>query len=185
MARTTRFSSGFPRGLTTRHRTSWELGPGGTAPLSTSVGGSFFLGSFVSPTIDNATTVRLRGELMMYLSLTTADGDGFAGAFGIGKASKAAITAGIASVPTPITEESADNWLYHRYFSLKSPQANASGAEPGGRILPAFLRIEVDSKAMRKLDINDGIYAVIEVVEVGTARIEVAFNCRMLVKLMH
>ena len=165
------------------HRTSWEVGPGGTAVTPTSVAGSFFLGQAVQATFDTLTLIRLRGEFSAFLNLATSSLDGYAGAFGIGIASFAAITAGIASVPTPITEESSENWLYHHYFSLKAGFPFSAGADPGGND-NALTRFDVDSKAMRKIPTDLAIYAAIEVVEVGTASMQVQFNSRILVKSM-
>ena len=50
--------------------------------------------------------------------------------------------------------------------------------------MSAALRFEIDSKAMRKQDIDEGFYAAIEVTEFGTADAQWAFNSRMLVKNM-
>ena len=50
--------------------------------------------------------------------------------------------------------------------------------------MTAALRFEVDSKAMRKQDINEGFYAAIEVTEFGTADAQWAFNSRMFFKDM-
>jgi len=172
-----------PVRIGSRRQTSWGLGPGGTAPTVVNSNVAIFLGSFVSPTVDGDTVVRIRGHLSAYLLLATATNDGFAGAFGIGIASAAAITAGAASVPTPITEQDADNWLFHQYFSVKSPVAFASGAAQNGPDIASSFRMDVDSKAMRKVSSDAGIYAMVEVVEVGTASMEVAFDSRMLLKL--
>ena len=125
---------------------------------------------------------------MVYLTAATALGDGFHGAFGIAKATAAAVLAGVLSVPNPITEEAWDGWLYHRYFAVMAPGpiAAATAAQEtlqnAGNI--ASLRLEVDSKAMRKQDIDEAFYACIEVVEHGTATAEWLFNSRLLVKAM-
>ena len=173
------------------HRTSWEVGPetsGNGAPQSLSVSGSQLAGTAVAATVDGQTLVWTRGELLMFLTLATAAGDGYHGAFGIAKATQAAVTAGVASVPSPITEETWDGWLYHRYFSIFAggPMAVATAAQETLQhaATTAALRIEVDSKAMRKFDQNESLYAVVEVAEHGTAVLEWAFNCRMLFKLM-
>ena len=177
-------SRGFHRGRQIPRRLiSWELGPGGTAPTVINSTVAIFLGSALSSSEDGLTVVRIRGELLVYMLLATTSNDGFSGAFGIGLASEAAVTAGAASVPTPITESSADMWLYHRFFSVKSPVAFASGAAQDGPSLATSFRLEVDSKAMRKLIQEDALYAMIEVAEVGTASIEVHFDSRILVKL--
>ncbi len=165
-----------------RRQTAWALGPGGTAAEATSVGGSQLIGSGVAPNIEGLTMIRIRGELMSYLLLATTALDGFECAFGIGIVEEPAFAAGIASVPTPLTDEDSENWLYHRYFALKAGFAFSSGADPAGN-RGAFLRLEVDSKAMRKFDPDKRIYAALEVVEVGTATMQTSFNSRSLVKL--
>ena len=75
--------------------------------------------------------IRTRGEFLIFLHSATALAHGYHGAFGIAKATTVAITAGAASVPTPITEENWDGWLYHRYFSVLSagPIAAATAAQ--------------------------------------------------------
>ena len=166
-----------------RRLTSWELGPGGTAPTVINSSVSIFLGAFIQATSDGLTVIRIRGEFVWWLDLATASNDGFAGALGIGLASEAAISAGAASVPTPITEQTSENWLYHRYLSIKSPVAFASAAAQDGPNIATSVRIDVDTKAMRKFLSDLGIYAIMEVVEVGTASSQVAFNSRSLVKL--
>ena len=174
-----------------RHRSSWEPGPetsGNGASQAISVGGGSLAGTAVQATVDGLTLIRTRGELLIYLRLATASDHGFHGAFGIAKATTAAIVAGAASVPTPITEEGWDGWLYHWYFSTfaAGPIAMATAAQETAQnhSTVAAVRIEVDSKAMRKWDIDEGIYAAIEVLEVGMAEMSWAFNSRLLVKEM-
>ena len=176
---------GFSRSSrqSSRRLTEWSQGPGGTGPTVVSTPVATIIGAILVPTAPGLTVVRIRGELEMHLSLATAALDGFAGAFGIGIATAAAATAGGASVPTPITEEDSDNWLYHRYFSVKAPIASAVSTAPTGEVISANVRIEVDSKAMRKFPLEMALYASLEVVEVGTAIMQVAFNSRALVKL--
>ena len=113
-------------------------------------------------------------------TLITATGslDGFRGAFGVGMASLPAFNAGIASVPTPITEESDENWLYHRYFTCI---ANISTEADFG--LSAAIRVEVDGKAMRKFGQDLVFYAAVDAIEVGAAVMDVSFNSRLLFKL--
>ena len=174
-----------------QHRSSWEFGPetaanGGPVSLASSL--SDLAGTNVEATVDGITLIRTRGELLLGLKTAAAAQNGFHGAFGIGKATKAAVTAGAASIPTPITEEAWDGWLYHRYFSIISPGpiAAATAAQEAlqANSTLAAVRIEVDSKAMRKWDVNEAMFAVIEVIEIGTATMFWAFNCRMLVKDM-
>ena len=184
MARPRGFSR---RNLVTRSRreTDWGLGPGSTDATPLAGSGSALLGTGISAAGDKLTVVRIRGELLMYLDLITAATDGFVGAFGIGKASLAAFTAGAASVPTPLTEEQWDGWMYHQYFALAGPIIGTTANNAIGNItgLSGAIRTVIDVKAMRKLDASDVIYAAVEVVEKGTANMEVYFNSRALGKL--
>ena len=186
-----RQSVGFSRGRTfaraPRRITSWELGPGQQAAqtaISSSIAVLMAAGAQVL--VDGLTMVRLRGELL--LTLTTAAGvnEGFNGAFGIAIGSTNGFAAGVASMEMPITEESWDGWLYHRYFSLLAGGAiQSSAAEDTDQVnsTTAALRIEVDSRAMRKLAVDEVIYAAIEVAEIGTCSMTTHFNSRILVKL--
>ena len=47
----------------------------------------------------------------------------------------------------------------------------------------AAIRVDVDSKAMRKCSVDETIFAVIEVAELGTASLSWSFNSRLLFKL--
>ena len=98
----------------------------------------------------------------------------------MGVVSAAAFAVGATAVPTPITEEAWDGWFYHRYFSILGSGAIAT-APINSR--SGAVRIEVDSKAMRKLEVDMVLYAALEVTEVGVASMEFSFNSRLLVKL--
>jgi len=160
---------------TARRKSSWEPGPGGTGLTQFSTSSAFFVGSFVIPLTAGLTIVRIRGLLSFYLTTITSVGNGFQGAFGIGIASAAAVNAGIASVPTPITELDNENWLYWTVLSAHGsvPLSTSLGEETKQSIV-------VDTKAMRKFDDGLAIYAAAEVVELGTAVGELFFDSRAL-----
>ena len=176
-------------GRSQRRKTSWSLGPktgaNGTG-IAVVASGSTMGGIGAQAVLDGITVVRIRGELLFTISTASALEDGMFGAFGIGIAFNPAFTAGIGSVPTPISEEFQDNWFYHRYFTcIANGAISAAGVSlSAGQQDPtsACIRVEVDSKAMRKLNIGDTIYAALEVTEVGTVTARWAFNSRMLVK---
>ena len=182
--------SGFRTTRSASRKTSWAVGPEtGASGAAQGISGSIaeLAASAAQALQDGLTLVRTRGELVLWLKTATAVGDGFHGAFGIAQATSAAFLAGAASLPTPLTEEDWDGWLYHRYFNIQSPGpiavATASQEVLQVNNVAAGLRIEVDSKAMRKSSVDEAIYAAIEVVEVGTATMNWAFNCRLLCKL--
>ncbi len=175
---------GFSRGL--RRKTSWGFGPssGATpgAAQSLAASSAIIMTTGTSPSVDGITVVRVRGELLLQLSAAAADLDGFHGAFGIGVLSggqRGFTGIGVGAVPIPLTNDDDETWIWHQYFALKTVE----GAVPVNTLGSSVTRIQVDSKAMRKVDTGDLIYAAIEVVEVGTAVLQIHFNTRVLAKL--
>jgi len=172
-----------------RRKTSWEVGPqttttGGTVGISATA--VLLAGTGAGILSDGVTLVRLRGNLNVFLTACDAAGNGFHGAFGIGICNSNAFTAGVASVLTPLADEGSETWLYHRYFGLFGGDAITAGAAVDANLVnptTAAMNIEVDSKAMRKLNIGDVIYAALDVVEVGTCTMEWGFISRTLIKL--
>jgi len=133
------------------------------------------------------TLIRIRGELLLRLTTSGASG-GFHGAFGIAICNENAFTVGgVSSCLTPLADIDSDGWLYHRLFSFfpAEAQAVATAAQQLDQIssVVAALRVEVDSKSMRKLQADDVLYGCLDVIEVGTATLGMAFNSRVLVKL--
>jgi hypothetical protein len=115
--------------------------------------------------------------LDLLLSAATSALDGFTGAFGIGIATAAATAIGITAVPTPITEQEWDGWIFWHAFSVRAPAAF------DGTMAAIFRSVEIDSKAMRKLREEDSIYAAVEVIEQGTSALNVGLDTRILLKL--
>ena len=115
---------------------------------------------------------------MIALKDAAASADGYHGAFGIGVFTAEAFAA--AAHPLPLTDNFWDGWLYHTYFDVFAADLLGGG---GTNQIPGAFRAEVDSKAMRKLKLNDTITAVIEVAEVGTAEMFAKFDSRVLIKL--
>ena len=180
-----RLRSGFsPRGRSSGRRTTvWGVGTGGVVTTTISGTGATFVGSAIQATEPSLTVIRQRGYFSVQLLLATAADDSMNGAFGIGIVEDPAFTAGIASVPTPISEAASENWLYWQAFSLVGQQVFAAGGAPGAEMFNTFHRFEIDSKAMRKMDTDKVIYAALEVTEVGTANVSCHHDSRMLFKL--
>ena len=166
-----------------RRLTAWNDGTGGTTTTAISGNGSTFVGSAFQAVSEGLTLIRIRGYFDTRLTLATSANDGFHWAFGIGIASLAAVTAGVASVPTPLTEQGSENWLYWMSGVNRGAQAFSAGGGPGMEQAGTFFRFEIDSKAMRKLPTDLSIYAIIEVVENGVATMDVMHDSRSLVKL--
>ncbi len=121
---------------------------------------------------EGETLVRTRGLFMATLLTASAAGDGFFGAIGIAKVTTAAATAGVGSMPTPITEAGWDGWLLHRYFGVAQALVNQGGG--------AIHRLELDSKAMRKVNDDESIVMIAEFIETGTASVDVTGRVRIL-----
>ena len=175
---------GFPRqGLSARgprRKTAWGIGPGGDGVVSITGVGSTLIGAGAASTLEGSTVVRLRGHLLIQANTAVGTQDHMTGAFGIGIVQNTAFTAGIASVPTPVTESSDENWLFHQFFSIAPP----AGGETWADGVSSALRMDVDTKAMRHFDSDRILYAAVEIgAENGTVGLAVYFDSRVLVKL--
>ena len=167
-----------------RRLTAWSSGTGGVTATSFVDTTPAFVGTAIQATIEGLTVIRTRGFFDVRLTLATSANDRMSGAFGIGIASLAAVTAGIASVPTPFTEQAAENWLYWQGFTVAGAQAFSAGGGPGMEQAGTFFRFEIDSRAMRKFAPDQALYAAAEIgAEVGTASCAVFHDSRMLFKL--
>jgi len=178
-------------GRGSRRSTSWVLGPKsgllGTFGASFAASGSAIGGIGSTSGVDGLTLVRTRGELMMYLTSADAVNAGFHGAFGVGVVTADAFTIGVTAVPTPIADEDWNGWFYHRYVSLHAPGpiavATAAQETLQNATFAGALRVEVDSKAMRKIPENMTTFCAIELEEIGASGLEWLYNSRELVKL--
>ncbi len=171
--------SGFSRGRPSSSGVSrqWNAGTGGTAVTTVSGTSQGFLGSAVQPTADELTVMRTRGLLDLFVSgAPSSDGDGFFGAVGIGVTSAAAVATGIGSVPTPLRDVGWMGWLWHSFVSVHWQDVSQAVGNA------AHLRIEMDSKAMRKFGPDSALYCAFDLVEIGTASVDVFFDSRILVQ---
>ena len=171
-------SRGFPHRSSPRRKTEWFAGVGGTTPNAVTTSGVQILGSGIITGFGEETLVRVRGLLDIVLKTAGATGDGFFGAVGIGLVSSAAFLGGVSTVPTPITELGWDGWLWHSFFSVHGDQVAGESARGSGHY-----RVEVDSKAMRKVETDMTLYGIIESVEIGVATMDIFFDTRFLSKL--
>ena len=165
----------IPRARGPKRLTNWGVGPGGTAALGITSSTAALLGSGIVVTAAG-TIVRLRGHFAAFLTSYTTAGDGYQGAVAIGIASTPAFAAGIASLPSPITESEWDGWMWHNFFGVHGQVVAGSAA---GAAAPEF-SVAVDSKAMRKMSDQMTMFAAVEVVEIGTAVIQMHFDSRLL-----
>ncbi len=101
------------------------------------------------------TIVRTRGMLSIELNSYAADLV-IAGAFGMGVVSTEAFTAGIASVPEPFSDADWGGWFVWRSFAHRYELITAASS------LLATWSMEIDSKAMRKVQVNETLVVVAE-----------------------
>ena len=180
-------SRGFSRGARSlRRKTSWEVGPdsiGGnnTAAASTGASGTL-IGTGAQVLVDGLTLIRTRGRIDLNITLVTAALDGFTSiALGVGIMTAEAFAVGPTAAPSPGTDDDWDGWLWHQHVPQMIGPVAGIGANVGTTLLSRSF--EVDSKAMRKLNLGDTIFSKIEMVEAGTASMVFRQGMRLLVKL--
>jgi len=120
--------------------------------LAISTGG---LGTVSFSLLGSGTLMRLRGRVGIQLDATAVDERALV-ALGIIKVKTTAVTAGLASVPTPFTEAEAD-WIWYGYSWV------SSGAEAAVVDTGLFDRLTIDSKAMRKFTVADSLIFCAEI----------------------
>jgi len=173
------FSRGFPPRSRSKRLTSWEIGPEandlGASANATVLWTNGIVGS------QPVTIIRTRGMAHVYLTAATAIGDGFAGALGIGIVSADAFAVGASAIPDPKTTPEWDGWLWHSFFDIRITEPTVANLGFGPL---SSVRIEIDSKAMRKFDSQSEILVgMLGAVESGTAVLEMQADTRTLVKV--
>ncbi len=126
------------------------------------------------------TITRTRGTLWVSSDQATADETPF-GALGMMVVREQANAAGVASVPTPITEEFDDGFFVHQFWlaGLRFTQQDATGVQIDDQ---RFTRYDFDSKAQRKVTSDDAIVVTLENASASHGVVYV-LKFRMLVKL--
>ena len=176
-----RRSRGFsPVRVATRRKTGWQEGFGGVTTQAISADGKTILGAGAQVVDDGFTLVRTRGVISIGLSASSTVGGGFTGAVGVGIVTNDAFAIGATAMPGPLADAQWDGWLFHTFFNSMGLKA---GLATQDTVPQAVQHIVVDSKAMRKLNLNDPIFAMIDVIEIGVAVIQVRADSRLLLKL--
>jgi len=121
------------------------------------------------------TIVRTRFKYMV-ISDQAAAIENQVGAVGMAVVSDQASAVGVTAVPTPITDMASDLWFQHEIFMGNySSLTDRSFGAPGPR--------EIDSKAMRKVDIGQDIVVVSEFDSTTSGGFQIFIAGRMLVKV--
>ncbi len=139
-----------------RSPTAWELSFISTGVTTVVANGKTLLSSSAGLLISNFTIVRTRGILCIGSDQTGATEDQV-GAFGVGIVSEQARAAGAASIPGPVSEAIWDGWFVHQFMINRFVNVTGVGVDAN------FVKtIEIDSKAMRKVDSNDDLVLMVE-----------------------
>jgi len=170
---------GFRPVLRSKRPTDWTAGPGGEAGAGAAISaiGKTVIGSGIGPTFDGFTIVRTHGQLSFVLLTAAAAGDGFMCAFGQGIVSADAFAIGVTAMPGPLTDMSWPGWYYHQIYHAISTDSSPAASDTLTQV-----SIDLGSKSMRKLGLNEIAFLMIEVIEIGTATAEVFGMTRTLIK---
>ena len=167
-------------GVSKRRQTDWSVGPSGALEL-TATGAGLFSNTAVADRAGE-TIVRTRGELLVYMSSVTGALDGAIFAAGLCIVSENAAGIGVTAVPHPLTDISWDGWFWY-YTGQIEAAGDVTEAQFQGQLGAMAVRLEIDSKAMRKVKETDVIIGVVEIIESGTVAIQFRLNTRILGKL--
>ena len=154
-----------------KRRVSWEGGFGS----SLASGAGSFVTTLVSEAILEArpapTVVRCRGEFWAKSQTSAINSRVTAGIIVV---TAKALAAGVASLPSPLTDVGSD-WLWWDTYDL--------AWQTGEPIESGAVRRLIDSKAMRKVGLNTVVVMVVEVTSIsGTPSVDIAFGVRVLLK---
>ena len=152
-----------------KRQTLWT---GGVLALQQLAGGSAGFATLISEAtfanLGRPTVIRIRGQLhaQMDRSAEVAE-DKATVVTGIAMVESNAVTAGIASLPTPATNVDY-SWMWIGVQTLSTPTTLTEDEGPG-----RFQRLEIDAKAMRKANPSMALVLVTQVVSViGTPDVE-------------
>ena len=116
----------------------------------------------------------------MVFEASDAAGGGFFGALGIGVVTSDAFAVGVTAVPNPVDDADWDGWMWHQFVSVHTITATiADGVNAQG----VYARVPIDTKAMRKIPLNETVFLSLQVAEAISATMEVFADSRMLLKL--
>ena len=165
----------FTRGRHGSGRLTLWLGSADFSAYTNLAGGTAVLNQLI--TLDQPVTImRTRGVLFVASDQVVAS-ELTAGVMGMAVVSTPAATAGIASVPTPVTENFSDLFFLHQYYGLN---VGTNSATTSLNTVKGFA-YPFDSKAMRKVNDDESIIVTLE--NATTVGINFAMMFRMLIKL--
>ena len=162
-----------------RRRTSWE-GAQLNFTLTTGVQSqAAIVSEAILENVPNPTIVRIRGEVLVAVSASGAAGAVSEAVMGIKITTSSAFAAGGASVESPSTEIGGD-WIWWHTAPLRNDAAFTAGNDEG----LLWARVPIDSKAMRKVKVNEVLIFVVHNVAIASTHSQViSGGVRILLKL--
>ncbi len=174
--RTARRSGLVLRGGRQRREMKWIP----QAPIQSAVGSSVatLISLLNAAALTNApfTIVRVRG--LLYIATDqVANTEGQFASWGMTVVTEQASAIGITAIPTPVTEPESD-WFVFESVAARVMVASAISMFSAGNA------VQIDSKAMRKVDVGQDVVAVVEVPASDISEgVEFTSQFRMLIKL--
>ncbi len=162
---------------TPKRPTFWEGATGAFSLTTGTVSTATVVSEATLENTPNPTLIRIHGHVFVHVTARGAAGDAIVLGLGMIPQSSAAVAAGVASMPLPVTDVSSP-WIMHRQVVLDS-----NIAPPNGTDIGANLHIVIDNKSMRKFDLNQALqFNVQNTVIAGTLSVSIAFAFRFLFK---
>jgi len=162
-----------------RRKTTW-IASADVASTTTLLAGAAVLDQALSgaqiSALGPATVVRTRGIIDVGTDQAAGTEHPF-GAFGVAVVSEQARAAGVASIPTPITDEGSDLWFVHQFFFAGFFFLSSVGAGQD------HVQYSFDSKGQRKLEGDDSQAIVFAVENASTVGLIYTLKFRMLLML--
>jgi len=177
--------SGFPRrhlARSQRRKKVWGVGPDANAvAISAANVKVLWTNGIVLTSPLEGTLARIRGQAHIQVNTVSAIASGFRGAIGIGVVNEDAFNAGIGALPGPVSDKEWDGWMFHTFFDVRSITATIAD---GVNASAVHVRIDIDTKAMRKWQFDQVLMGMIETdTEVGTAILRLDADSRALLLL--
>jgi len=153
--------------------TAWDSGPRSDNGAGFSVSSTGTVWNVGMVPLIPVTLVRIRGVITFFFDSVTAAADAWTVAVGIGLIATDAFTAG--ALPDPLADDLWEGWMWHHYLHMVVPAGTTANLAP--------VRLEIDSKAMRKVDPGMTLFGITEAAEQndGSTFIQYA-NTRILSK---
>jgi len=144
------------RPVRSKRQTDWQLSFQSVDTAAIAAGAKVVLASINTFTRAPFTIIRIRGVLKIITDQNVANEEQI-GAFGVGLVNIVASNLGTTGVPGPFTDILWDGWMLHQSFVQRNEFSTAAGFESTSGV-----NYELDSKAMRKVEVSQGLEVVVE-----------------------